>query len=376
MTDRRKIIIRPYVGGIRRRLMLFGLILLGAVLALSTFAGSSYTRKQIYEASAALQTEIASATARHIHHFMTRKVERLRDAGVFMSRYPIGSEEQRLMGLLLLKNDPAFRQISIIDGQGMERLKSSEIIAFLPSDFQNWSGETAFTKAIQGGLYIGPVRTSDRAEPYIVIAVPLMDSPRKTIGVLVAHVNLRFLWEVIAGSRFRRGGYAYLIDENGEVIAHEDASLVLKRLNLRKLDKVQSFLATRASDPAPAELGAGINGAQVLSTYAEVPELRWAVIVEQPAAQALSDLERLHRFSILLMGIGLLVGSGIIAWVSRKISRPIQELRQAVRTIRGGNLEHRAEITTGDEVEDLAQEFNDMTEALQTSYATLEQKVK
>jgi signal transduction histidine kinase len=376
MTDRRKIFVRAYVGGIRRRLMLFGLILLGAVLALSTFAGSSYTRKQIYEASAALQTEIASATARHIHHFMTRKVERLRDAGVFMSRYPIGSEEQRLTGLLLLKNDPAFRQISIIDGQGMERLKSSEIRAFLPSDLQNWSGETAFTEAMQRGLYIGPVRTSDRAEPYIVIAVPLMESPRKNIGVLVAHVNLRFLWEVIAGSRFRRGGYAYLIDENGEVIAHEDASLVLKRLNLRKLDKVQSFLATRASDPAPAELGAGINGAQVLSTYAEVPDLRWAVIVEQPAAQALSDLERLHRYSILLIGIGLLVGSGIIVWVSRRISRPIQELRQAVRTIRAGNLEHRAEITTGDEVEDLAQEFNDMTEALQTSYATLEQKVK
>ena len=369
MRDRQKITIRPYIGGIRRRLMLFGLILLGTALVLSTFAGSSYTRKQIYESTAALQTEIASATARHIHHFMTRKVERLRDAGVFMTRYPIGSEDQRLIGLLLLKNDPAFRQISILDSQGMERLKFSEILAFLPSDLQNRSGETAYSKAIQGEVYVGPVRTSDRAEPYIVIAMPLMETPRKTIGVLIAHVNLRFLWEVIAGSRFRRGGYAYLIDENGEVLAHQDPSLVLKRLNLRELAKVQRFLANRASDPAPAELGAGINGAQVLSTYAEVPDLRWAVIVEQPAVEALADLEQLHRYSILLIGTGLLVGSGIIVWLSRKISRPIQELRQAVRTIRGGNLEHRAEITTGDEVEDLAQEFNDMTEALQTSYA-------
>lgn len=376
MRERQKITIRPYIGGLRRRLMLFGLILLGTVLVLSTFAGSIYTRKQIYESTAALQTEIASASARQIHYFVTRKVERLRDAGVFMTRYPIGSEDQRLIGLLLLKNDPAFRQISILDSQGMERIKSSEILAFLPSDLQNRSGDTAYTKGIQGEVYVGPVGTSDRAEPYIVIAMPLMETPRKTIGVLIAHVNLRFLWEVIAGSRFRRGGYAYLIDENGEVLAHQDPSLVLKRLNLRKLAKVQRFLANRASDPAPAELGAGINGAQVLSTYAEVPDLRWAVIVEQPAAEALADLEQLHRYSILLIGIGLLVGSGIIVWLSRRISRPIQELRQAVRTIRGGNLDHRAEITTGDEVEDLAQEFNDMTKALQTSYATLEQKVK
>ena len=66
------------------------------------------------------------------------------------------------------------------------------------------------------------------------------------------------------------------------------------------------------------------------------------------------------------------MGLGIIVWLSRRISRPIQELRQTVRTIRGCNLDHRAEITTGDELEDLAE----VTEALQISYATLEQKVK
>jgi len=46
--------------------MLFGLALLRAVLALSTFAGSSYTRKQIYESTAALQTEIASAAKNNV----------------------------------------------------------------------------------------------------------------------------------------------------------------------------------------------------------------------------------------------------------------------------------------------------------------------
>ena len=58
-----------------------------------------------------------------------------------------------------------------------------------------------------------------------------------------------------------------------------------------------------------------------------------------------------------------------------KITRPIEELRQGVATIGAGNLEHRAEIRTGDEIEELAAEFNKMTAALQNSYATLEQKV-
>ena len=45
-------------------------------------------------------------------------------------------------------------------------------------------------------------------------------------------------------------------------------------------------------------------------------------------------------------------------------------------TIGAGNLEHRADIKTGDEIEELAAEFNKMTSALQNSYATLEQKVE
>jgi len=61
--------------------------------------------------------------------------------------------------------------------------------------------------------------------------------------------------------------------------------------------------------------------------------------------------------------------------VSQKITSPIQRLRRDVATIGNGNLEHRATIKTGDEIEELADEFNKMTGALQNSYATLEQKV-
>jgi GAF domain-containing protein/HAMP domain-containing protein len=78
----------------------------------------------------------------------------------------------------------------------------------------------------------------------------------------------------------------------------------------------------------------------------------------------------------LLLAMGLSVGAAILVWVSRKISQPIQQLRQTVQIIGGGNLNHRSQIQTGDEIEELAEEFDKMTEALQNSYATLEQKVQ
>ena len=79
---------------------------------------------------------------------------------------------------------------------------------------------------------------------------------------------------------------------------------------------------------------------------------------------------------ILFLVTGLFVGAAIIAWVSQKITRPIQALRQDAAIIGAGNLEHRTHVSTGDEIEELATEFNKMTIALQNSYATLEQKVE
>jgi nitrate/nitrite-specific signal transduction histidine kinase len=62
--------------------------------------------------------------------------------------------------------------------------------------------------------------------------------------------------------------------------------------------------------------------------------------------------------------------------LSRRITRPIQELRDSVGIIGRGDLTHRAEVNSGDEIEELATEFNHMTTALEQSRATLEQRVE
>ena len=192
-----------------------------------------------------------------------------------------------------------------------------------------------------------------------------------------AEADLSFLWEALGKIRFGTAGYAYLVDDHGNLIAHKDSALVLKQMNLRQIDGVKRFLRnpTRA-DPTPAQEGRGLMDNPVLATYAPVPELGWSVILEEPLDAALAKVDLLKRSALVFLVVGLFVGAAVIAWVSQKITRPIQELGQDVATIGAGNLEHRADIKTGDEIEELADEFNKMTDALQNSYATLEQKVE
>jgi signal transduction histidine kinase len=367
----------PRGGGIRRRLLIWGLSLFGLALTVVVIATYSYTVVQIKLDAAALQTEIASITAERIHNFVQRKIERVSDMAAAVSLYPLGSKEQQLLASLLVKNDTSFTHASIIDARGMEVVKVSDRRVYFPADFTDQSKSAKFTEAMKGQNYISRVYTSERNQPYVTLAIPLWGAAQSIAGVVSAEADLSFLWEVIGKIRFAAAGYAYLVDEHGNLIAHSNATLVLNRLDLRQVDGVQKFLRNPArSDPSPAQEGRGLLNKPVLSTYAPVPELGWAVILEEPLDAALANVEVLKRYALVLMAVGLLVGTVIIAWVSSRMTGPIRELHEGAKIIGSGNLDYRVNVKTGDEIEWLGEEFNKMAAELKISYATLEQKVK
>ena len=378
MSDWKKIARFPLRrGGIRRRLLMWGLSLFGIALTAVVMAGYSYNVRQIKRDAAELQVEIASVTADRIHAFVRHKIERFSDTAAAASLYPLGSKEQQLLAALLAKNDGSFTDVSIIDARGMEGLKVSDRRVYFPSDLSDQSKSAKFNNAIKGENYISRVYTSDKSQPYVTLAIPLWGSAQSIVGVVSAEADLSFLWEVIEKIHFGTAGYAYLIDEYGNLIAHKDPLLVLKKMNLRELDGVQKFLRNPTrSDPSPAHKGRGLMDRPVLSTYAPVPELGWAVILEEPLDAALANVETLKRYALVLLAIGLFVGAAVIAWVSSKMTGPIRELHEGAKIIGSGNLDYRVNIETGDEIEWLGQEFNKMAAELDVSYATLEQKVK
>ncbi|MCZ6623688.1 MAG: cache domain-containing protein, partial [Deltaproteobacteria bacterium] len=364
-------------GGIRRRLLFIGLAFLAFALITNTLAGFFYARRQIEKTAAQVQIEVASRVSHEIEKFINRKQERLLDLATFLGLHAFGSEEQRLFALLLLKNDNSFTEIAVLDDKGMEVLKVSERKIYLPREFSDQSRSEKFKRASSGESYVSSVYATDRAEPYVTMAVPIKGASKQVMGLVSAEMNLKFLWQVIGDVKFGSAGYAYLVDDLGNLIAHKDPSLVLKRTNLSHLHEVQEFLRDPMGvDPTVADIGRGIMGEPVMGTFASVRGLGWAVILEEPVDSALADLRRMRRYAFLLLGLGLLVGAVIITYVSNKITKPIRELHRGVEIIAGGNLDHRVEIKSGDEIEELAQEFNEMAGEIKTLYYTLDQKVE
>src|SRR5206468_11043915 len=83
----------------------------------------------------------------------------------------------------------------------------------------------------------------------------------------------------------------------------------------------------------------------------------------------------LQRLAIVLLAASIFaVLAGV--FLARRMVGPIQVLRSGAERIGGGDFAQRISIKTGDELEGLAAQFNDMGARLQESYADLEKKVE
>jgi class 3 adenylate cyclase len=82
-------------------------------------------------------------------------------------------------------------------------------------------------------------------------------------------------------------------------------------------------------------------------------------------------IDSLIRTAVLIAaGIVLSIIAGLL--LARRIVQPIQALQQGAARIGAGALNHHIDVETGDELETLADEFNQMTAKLRESYDNVE----
>ncbi|MFJ8101610.1 HAMP domain-containing protein [Lysinibacillus sp. NPDC096212] len=81
----------------------------------------------------------------------------------------------------------------------------------------------------------------------------------------------------------------------------------------------------------------------------------------------------INRFNIFFLKVSVLVIIVITTFLSRKLTRPLNELKKVVKEI--GELDFKqAKILTGDEIEDLAKSINKMSKALEKAQQDLSRR--
>ena len=320
----------------------------------------------------ALQSEKASGAASRIETFV-REIERqlVWTTQPLLVPNPAAAIEQRRIDAVRLQRQVLpITEVSHLDAAGREQLRVSRLAMDVVGSQQDYSSDPKFRVAKSGRTYFGPVYFRKESEPYMTIAMPQAGG-----GVTVAEVNLKFIWDVVSQIKVGKAGLAYVVDGGGALIAHPDISLVLQKTNLAGLDQVKAVLANVPGD-REVTIARDLKGREVLTAYSKITTLGWVVLVEQPLEEAFAPLyaSAYRTIAMVALGIALAVVAGVV--LARRLARPIQLLQESAAKIGAGELDHQIAIRTGDELEALAGEFNQMTSRLRESYATLEQRVE
>ncbi len=209
-------------------------------------------------------------------------------------------EQRRFDALRLMRQVPAITEFAQVDSAGKERLRVSRLDMNVIDSGLDLSKEPKFTEAIAHKVYYGPVYFRRESEPYMTLAVA---GTRKDVGVSIAEVNLKLIWDVVSQIKVGEHGHAYVVAAQGRLIAHPDISLVLRNTDMSKLAQVQAARAGQAGGTADElQVARNIQGQEVLTASAPILPLGWTMFVELPVEEAYAPLyTALQRLAIVLL---------------------------------------------------------------------------
>ncbi len=320
------------------------------------------------------QRLIAQDAANTVKSFIQEKFSILEAAASLSNLVAVSQEEQKPVLEKLLGLEPAFRQLVLLNAREEELLRVSRLSKLLSVQLMEYNEGELFSKASQKGTYISSIYIDKvTSEPMVVMTVPVTDVFGDFKGVLIAEVNLKFMWDLVDSIKIGNNGLAYVVNKRGNLIAFGDISRVLKGENLIRLKEVDEFVNDgESTHKGTAYISKGIRDTYVVATHAHLGTPDWAVVVELPVLEAYESVTRGFSLAVFIILISIILAIVAGTYLSRRITKPIINLRDAAIKVGGGRLDTQIEIKTKNEIEDLAKAFNQMTQDLQSTTTSID----
>ncbi|MFZ6027370.1 MAG: GAF domain-containing protein [Chloroflexota bacterium] len=266
-------------------------------------------------------------------------------------------------------------EVFITDRYGALVAATDRTSDYNQSDESWWQAAYAEGK---GGSYISSSPEFDESvgEYTIFFALPLRNRETgEVIGVLRSTYSLREMIAFLETTKVGETGEADVIFP-GNPPAH------LHGGHYEDLDPASweqlSALAVEPYTQATYEgmpLVMAFSGLKTVEADSAIGKLDWLVVMHQTELEALGPVYEQTSGTLLASVLIIVLASGLAAGVAQVLVVPITRLTEVAEKVGSGDLDARAQVTTGDEVGRLATTFNGMAEQLQATLQGLEQRV-
>ena len=199
----------------------------------------------------------------------------------------------------------------------------------------------------------------------IVAAVPIRDDADRVIGVVTVVMSTTGMAKEYEEARIRAGQTIILADRTGRLAFHSGRRTLTDAESLSYSTFAEVHRAIAGASSTTREFVSPILGDVRLGAFVPTKGYHWAVGVTTPREVALAPMYAGLWRQMLGLGAILLLSVGLALVGARRLMTPVRRLQAHARALGAGDLAHRADIRTGDELEDLGTAFNEMAERIQ-----------
>ncbi len=225
----------------------------------------------------------------------------------------------------------------------------------------DYSDRIYFKQVMEGNPYGKQVVISKtNGRPALILAVPInkedaAQGTKTVVGAIAMGAQLTSISEIITKIRIGETGYAFLLDQDGKIVAHQKAEYVEK---MADFSKHPAFLARPES--GKKQVVYEENGKKIIA-YVQTAQQGWTMVTQQDYDEAYAPIAEANRNALILLVLTLVVVTAVAYFFSQRLANPIRDLTRIADEMSRGRVVSRLQAAERrDEIGNLARAIDRM----------------
>ncbi|HHW47389.1 MAG TPA: sensor histidine kinase [Clostridiaceae bacterium] len=180
-----------------------------------------------------------------------------------------------------------------------------------------------------------------------------------TIGYLIFSLNEGFIENIYRSElKMIDGSNIYIIDAKGRIISHPDKTKITGIMEESYLKYIYGSKNNKGTFPFKKD------SKQYILTYIKLDTSDWIMICEAPVRSIIEDIDKIKAMSVILLVFNIALVITLFLLFISHVLKQVTHLNNAISAVSKGDMDVRAQVKTGDEIQRLADGFNNMVSKL------------
>ena len=239
----------------------------------------------------------------------------------------------------------------------------------------SYFSETNTTKDQSGEQFYQDIKGDKEyiTEPFVdasnntyitTLTVPIKNNLGNVVGTLCGVIDLTSIGNIITNMNLVDEGYGFILNSNGNFVAHKNIDYVYSSISLLKLDKENQNLSELTSlvDDVPARksntTSLKIDNKKMIVSYKAIEGTPWSLFVVAPESVLFKGLTSTTIIQIAISIIAVIVGMIIALFITRYVDDRLKKISKYSSELADYNLTYLDKNITHDEFGEVITSLN------------------